>query len=179
MIRLFAGLALPEEVSGRLAAMGAGIPGARWVEARNLHVTLRFIGEVEDGLAREIHDALADAGLGPPVALSITGLGTFGSRQPHALWAAVDKTAALARLQAKVDGTVVRLGLAPEPRKFTPHVTLARLKGAPPGRVRDFIAGHSPLTLGPVSIDHVTLFRSHLGRAGAEYEAVADYPLAP
>ncbi len=179
MIRLFAGLALPDDVAGRLASMAAGIPGARWVEARNLHVTLRFVGEVEDGLARDVHDSLAEAALGPAVGLSVTGFGTFGSRQPHALWAAVDKTPELARLQAKVESAVVRAGLDPEPRKFTPHVTLARLKDTRVGRVQDFIAAHSPLTLGPAVIDHVTLFRSHLGRTGAEYEAVAEYPLGP
>lgn len=177
MIRLFVGLTLPEAVSGRLAAMAAGIPGARWVEARNLHVTLRFIGEVEDGLARDLHEALADCIRFPALDLTLTGFGTFGSRQPHALWAAVEKTAELARLQTKIETAMVRMGLEPEPRRYTPHVTLARLKASPTGRVQEFIAGHSPLSIGPVTIDHVTLFRSHLGRSGAEYEAVAAYPL--
>jgi 2'-5' RNA ligase len=153
------------------------MPGARWVEARNLHITLRFIGEVEDGLAREIHDELADTIRAPALSLSVTGFGTFGSRQPRALFAAVDKPPDLVRLQARVEAVVTRLGLDPEPRKFTPHITLARLKDAPTNRLQDYIAGHSPLSIGPFAIDRVTLFRSHLGRGGAEYESIADYPL--
>lgn len=177
MIRLFIGLALPPPMAERLAGLAVGIPGARWVEQRNLHLTLRFIGEVENGLAHDIHDALADISARCPT-VTIDGFGTFGSRQPHALWAAVEKTPELAHLQAKTETALVRLGLPPEPRRFTPHVTLARLKGAPVQRIQDFIAGHSPLRLGPERVEAVTLFRSHLGRGGAEYEAVAEYPLA-
>ena len=176
MIRLFVGLALPRQAEAALAGLEAGIPGARWVEARNLHVTLRFIGEVEEHVAAEIDLALAEI-REPGLDLVITGFGTFGSRQPHALWAAVEKTPALVHLQAKVDSAVVRAGIDPEPRKFTPHVTLARLKGAPPTRIHDFIAGHSPFRVGPLAVGHFTLFRSHLGRGGAEYEALAEYPL--
>lgn len=176
MIRLFTGLALPEEVAERLAGLSAGIPGARWVEARNLHVTLRFISEVEDGLAQDLHDALAEL-RHPAIELTLSGFGTFGSRNPHALWVGVEKTPDLVHLQAKVDSAVVRAGIPPEPRKFTPHVTLARLRDAPAGRISDFIAAHSPFQAGPLAIGHFTLFRSHLGRGGAEYEAVAEYPL--
>lgn len=177
MIRLFVGLALPDAVADRLAALAVGIPGVRWIEARNLHLTLRFIGDVEDGLAREIHDELADSIHAPPLQLAIAGLGTFGARQPRALWAGVDKTAELARLQARIEAAVTRLGVDPEPRKFTPHVTLARLKDPHMGRLGEFMAGHGPLSVGPVAVGHVTLFRSLLGRGGAEYEAIADYPL--
>lgn len=178
MIRLFVGLALPEQAEDALVRVAAGIPGARWIEARNLHVTLRFIGEVEEHVAAEIDHALSEM-REPALDLTITGFGTFGSRQPHSLWAAVEKTPALVHLQAKVDSAVVRVGVAPEPRKFSPHVTLARLKSAHTARIQHFIAGHSPFRVGPLPVEHVTLFRSHLGRAGAEYEAVAEYPLLP
>lgn len=176
MIRLFVGLSLPDPMAERLAGLVIGIPGARWIERRNLHITLRFIGDVENGLGRDIHDALAEL-YAPAPEIAITGFGTFGSRQPRALWAAVDKNPELIHLQNKIETAMLRLGLPPEPRKFTPHVTLARLKGAPVTRIQQFIAGHSPVRLGPEPAEGFTLFRSHLGRAGAEYEIVADYPL--
>lgn len=178
MIRLFVGLALPPEVAARLAALAGGIPGARWVEARNLHVTLRFIGEVEEGLAVEIHDALAEVHA-PAFTLALDRFGTFGRSAPNHLWVGVERNPELLHLQAKVDSAVVRLGLPPEGRKYTPHITLARFKDSPVGRVQEFIAGHSPFHAGPLAMDRFVLFRSHLGRGGAEYEAVAEYPLAP
>jgi len=177
VIRLFVGLSLPAELAGRLASLGGGIPGARWVEARNLHVTLRFIGEVEEGLARELHDELAEI-RSPAFDLNLSGFGTFGRSSPNHLWAGVEKAADLLHLQAKVDSAVVRLGLPTEGRKYTPHVTLARFRNAPVGRVQDFIARNSPFQAGPWMADHFVLFRSHLGRGGAEYEALAEYGLS-
>lgn len=176
MMRLFVGLALPSGIAERLVALGGGIPGGRWVEARNLHITLRFIGEVEDGLARELHDELATLRL-PAFALSLDGFGTFGRSAPNHLWAGVEKLPDLLHLQTKVESLVARLGLPPEGRKYLPHVTLARFKGAPVVRVQDFIARNSPFHAGPWPVEHFTLFRSHLGRSGAEYEAIAEYPL--
>lgn len=177
MIRLFVGLGLPDSMADVLAGLAVGIPATRWVERRNLHITLRFIGEVENGLAQDIHDVLAEL-RAPAPDIAISGFGTFGSRQPHTLWAAVDKNPELVHLQNKIETAMVRLGLPPEPRKFTPHVTLARLKAAAPAsRVAEFIAGHSPLRLGPETAEDFILFRSHLGRTGAEYEAAAEYPL--
>ena len=175
-IRLFVGLPLDPGLAGTLAAMEAGIPGARWVEARNLHLTLRFIGDIDEAAAREIHDALATLSL-PRFALTLAGFGLFGTRKPHTLWAGVTRDEALERVQAKVESAVVHAGQPSEPRKFFPHVTLARLNNAPPSRLQDFITGNSPFHAGPHPVDHFTLFRSHLSRNGAEYEAVAEYPL--
>lgn len=176
MIRLFVGLGLPDTMAEPLVGLAVGIPGARWIERRNLHITLRFIGDIENGLGHDIHDALSELHA-PAPEITITGFGTFGSRQPRALWAAVERTSELVHLQNKIETVLLRLGLPPEPRKFTPHVTLARLKGAPVSRVQNFIAFHSPLRLGPEMAEGFTLFRSHLTRGGAEYDAVADYPL--
>lgn len=176
MIRLFVGLALPPELAARLQSLGGGIPGARWIEARNLHVTLRFIGEVEEGLAAEIDEALAEL-RAPGFELSLEGFGTFGRAKPNHLWAAVEKAPELLHLQAKVEAALARLGLVPEGRKYLPHVTLARFKEAPVGRIQDFIAGNSPFHAGPWRVDSFVLFSSHLGRAGAEYQAEAEYPL--
>lgn len=176
MMRLFAGLSLPPDVAGRLVSLGGGIPGGRWVEARNLHITLRFIGEVEDGLARELHDELAGLRF-PAFALSLDGFGTFGRSTPNHLWAGVEKAPELLHLQTKVESVVTRLGLPPEGRKYLPHVTLARFKGAPVTRVQDFITRNSPFHAGPWPVEHFTLFRSFLGHGGAEYDPIAEYPL--
>lgn len=177
MIRLFVGLELPEDLAARLAALGGGIPGARWVEARNLHLTLRFIGEVDEGVAAELDEALA-ALAAPGFELALDGFGAFGGgRRLHTLWAGVERVPALVHLRDKVETAVVRLGLPSEPRKFSPHVTLARLRDTPAGRVHDFIAGTSPFHLGPWPVDHFTLFRSHLSRNGAEYERLERYAL--
>jgi 2'-5' RNA ligase len=176
VIRLFVALPIPEPIARRLILVQAGIPGARWIEARNLHVTLRFIGEVEEHVAAEIDEALA-AIRAPAFDLTVNGFGTFGSKNPHALWAGVEKVPELVHLQAKADSAVNRCGVDPEPRKFTPHITLARLKGAPVARLQAFIAGSSPFQAGPERVDHFILYRSHLGRSGAEYEALAEYPL--
>jgi RNA 2',3'-cyclic 3'-phosphodiesterase len=177
VIRLFVGLGLPVELAGRLAAMASGIPGARWVEARNLHVTLRFIGEVEEGVAHDIHDALVELAE-PAFELGLDGFDAIGSRRrAHSLVVAVERSAPLVHLRDKIESAVVRLGLPPEPRKFAPHITLARLKDAPASRIQSFISHHSPLQGGPFPVNHFTLFRSHLSRNGAEYEAMAEYGL--
>ena len=177
MIRLFVGLPLPEQVSARLALMAGGIPGARWTEVRNLHVTLRFVGEVDETTAAEIDATLAML-RAPEFALSLDGFGTFGRAKPSHLWASVERVAPLLHLQSRVETALNRLGLVPEGRKFLPHVTLARLKDAPTARVQDFIGRNAPFRLGPWTVEHFTLFQSHLGRAGAEYQGIADYPLS-
>jgi 2'-5' RNA ligase len=177
MIRLFVGLELPPGVATTLSGLAAGIPGARWVEPHNLHITLRFIGEVEEGVAHDIHDALAELAA-PAFDVAIRGVGLFGGRTPNALYAGIERSEALVRLHDKVESTVVRTGQPPEPRKFTPHITLARLKASPPPRLQAFLSAHGLLRAGPWRADAFTLFRSHLGRGGAEYEALESYPLA-
>jgi len=176
VIRLFVGIGLDPSLAQSLAPLASGLPGARWVEGRNLHVTLRFIGEIEEGLARELHDLLADIAA-PAFELSLAGFGTFGSKRPHTLWVGVTREPAIERLRDKVESAMVRGGCPPEPRRFMPHVTLARLKDTPVSRVQDFIAGNSPFHAGPCPVTHFTLFRSYLSRAGAEYQVVAEYPL--
>ncbi|MDA8230898.1 MAG: RNA 2',3'-cyclic phosphodiesterase [Magnetospirillum sp.] len=176
MIRLFAGIPLDPQVAERLASLAAGIPGARWIEARNLHLTLRFIGDVDEGLAHDLHDALADIA-SPVFDLTVENFGTFGAKRPHTLWAGIVREPALERLRDKIESVAVRAGLPPEPRKFMPHVTLARLEDSPVGRIQEFIARNSPFRAGPTPVANFTLFRSYLSRSGAEYELVAEYPL--
>ncbi len=177
MIRLFVGLALPEAVRTRLAGICAGLPGVRWVGAENLHVTVRFIGDIDEGIADEIHDALSQL-RSPRFCLEFSGVGTFGAgRRPHTLWAGIVREPALMHLHDKVESALVRTGLPPEPRKFTPHVTLARLREPPGPRLPDFMAQNGDLRLGPVAFDRFVLFSSHLGRNGPSYTAEAAYAL--
>jgi 2'-5' RNA ligase len=176
MIRLFVALSLPDAVADRLAGMAGGIPAARWAEARNLHITLRFIGEVDEAQAADIDTAL----LGIHAAafdLGLEGLGTFGGRVAHTLWAGIPRLHALLHLQERVEAAMGRAGLVAEGRKYTPHVTLARCKASPPGRVQDFIARHSPFRVEPFAVERFHLYQSHLGHNGPDYRRLADYPL--
>lgn len=177
MIRLFVGIGFDQDLAARIATLQRGLPGARWVEPANLHLTLRFIGEVEEDLAEEIHHNLA-ALAEPPFALTLSGLGLFGDRhQAHTLWLGVERSESLSRLAARVDGAVVQAGAKPEPRKFNPHVTLARLKDTPPGRLQDFIDATGHFREEHVAVERFTLFRSTLGRQGAQYDALEHYAL--
>ncbi len=177
MIRLFAGLELPEAVRAELAAMTAGVPGARWVAPDNMHVTLRFVGDVDEGVGRDVHEALATV-RAPRFALALAGIGTFGSkRHPHALWVGVERAPELVHLRDKIESALVRAGLEPETRKFSPHVTLARIKEPPGPRLGEFVARHDGYRSESFVCERFTLFSSHLGRSGASYTAEAHYPL--
>ncbi|MBF0325361.1 MAG: RNA 2',3'-cyclic phosphodiesterase [Alphaproteobacteria bacterium] len=176
MIRLFVALSLPDALAERLAAMAGGVPEARWSEARNLHITLRFIGEVDEAQAADIDAALLGV-RAAAFSLGLEGLGTFGGRVAHTLWAGVERVPALFHLQERVEAAMGRAGLVAEGRKYTPHVTLARCKASPPGWVQDFTLHHSPFRVDPFAVDHFHLYQSHLGRSGPDYRRLADYPL--
>ena len=177
MIRLFVGIGFDQDLTARIATLQQGLPGARWIDPANLHLTLRFIGEVDEDLAEEIHHGLA-ALVEPPFALTLTGLGLFGDRRrAHTLWLGVERSEALSRLAARIDGAVTQAGASPEPRKFNPHVTLARLKDTPPGRIQDFIDATGHFREEHVAVERFTPFRSILGRQGSQYDALEHYPL--
>lgn len=177
MIRLFTGLSLPADLREGLSALQAGIPNARWVPPENLHITLRFIGEVDEPTAQAIHDALKDIH-DPAFAIDIQGIGLFGSgRQVHTLWAGVEKAPPLLHLRDKIESALVRLGLAPEGRRYYPHISLAKLKGAPPPKIQEFLNHYSLFHAGPLAVDSFVLFSSQLGRGSPVYTAEADYPL--
>jgi RNA 2',3'-cyclic 3'-phosphodiesterase len=176
-VRLFVALPLPDGVVARLMLLRGGIPGARWVEPENMHVTLRFIGEVDEPAAEEINYTLSHIEA-PALELELRGLDTFGQgAKAHALWVGVSLTPALAHLQQKVDSAVVRAGRPPEGRKFTPHVTLARLNKPEAGRLQSFIEGNNLFKAGPFTLERFTLFESRAGNGGPVYTALEDYAL--
>lgn len=176
-MRLFAALALPDAVAQSLLAMQAGVPGARWQKREQLHLTLRFIGEVDGREAAAIDDALA-AISAPGFTLELKGVGSFGGKIPRDLWAGVKANEALDHLQRKIESALQRIGLEPERRKFTPHVTLARLKATPRGAVMDFITDHALYGSAPFAVDSFALYSSKLTSDGSIYRVEKDYPLA-
>ncbi len=177
MIRLFAALALPEAVRERLALVRAPLPGARWVPPENMHVTLRFIGQVEPPMAAEI-DAELSRIAASPFDIRLSELGTFGSRgRVRTLWVGLEQSELLGRLQEKVEAACVRAGLEPDSRNFHAHITLARCKDVRLAPAEEFIATHSGFALPAISVDSFVLFSSRTGRSGAVYSPEAVYPL--
>lgn len=179
MPRLFAALRPPPMIRDRLANVMGGVPGARWQSDDQLHLTLRFIGEVERPVAEDVAAALSALYAEVP-SVALAGVGRFDHRgRTEALWAALAPHDALARLHRKVDQACVRAGLAPERRAYLPHITLARLPRSAGQEmpVARWLADHAGLASAPFAMPHLVLYRSELGRGGACYEPVARWPL--
>lgn len=176
MMRLFVALALPDVVAASLELIQAGVPGARWQTRGQMHLTLRFIGEVDGRDAGSIDDALS-AISAAPLTLQLKGVGEFGGKRPHALWAGVARNDALLHLQRKIETALQRIGLEAEPRKFTPHVTLARLRATPAGSVLDYLVDHALYASAPFKAAEFSLYSSHLSPNGSLYRAEQAYPL--
>jgi len=178
MIRLFVAIEIPESVRLRMAALGAGVPGARWVESQNLHLNLRFIGEVDEGVFRDIAGVLEEVHA-PGFDLTLEGIGYFGSgKAARSIHVEVARNPELGFLRDKIESALVRMGLPPEARKFSPHVTLARLKGTSAERLGVFLAHNNLFHAGPIAVGRFTLFSSFLSHSGPIYRAERIYPLA-
>lgn len=177
MIRLFVGIEIPHKLRQELARLQAGIPGAAWTAPDNFHLTLRFIGAVEQPVAEDIHDALikVSAAMFP---LALSGMGFFASgRRPRALWAGVAENPALEHLQARVERAVQHAGLPPEQRKFAPHVTLARAKNCALGDLHRFVAEHGDFRVSSFTVENFLLYESQSTDHGPVYRPLAAYPL--
>ena len=180
MHRLFVALRPPPAIRATLIAAMGGVPGARWQDDEQLHVTVRFLGDVARDQAEDIATALSHVAA-PVFAAAIDGVGAFDHRgRVDTLWARVLPVDPLAALHRKVDQALSRTGIAPDRRRYLPHVTLARLPraGQDPVATARWIADHAALTTPAFALEHLYLFESHLGREGARYEAVARWPLA-
>jgi 2'-5' RNA ligase len=176
MLRLFVGLRPPAPIRAQLLALAGGIPGARWQDDDQLHITLRFIGEVDERAAEDAALALS-AVHWPPVEVALDGVGTFDSRgRINALWAGVRPKESLAGLHRKIDQALVRAGQEPERRAYLPHVTLARMN-TPSEAVARFVEAHAALASPAFTLEHFYLFESSLGHEGARYDVLARYPL--
>lgn len=181
MIRLFVALGLPDDVRRYLTSLQTGIRGARWQRDDQLHLTLKFIGEVDEGTARDLDALLADIQM-PAFSIAIDGAGLFGSMEkPRILWAGISPQDQVARLHDKVDMASRRLGLGLEDRKFSPHVTLARItsgRAAAPG-VATFLEAHGGLMTPAFPVREFRLYSSHVTEAGSVYRVEARYDLLP
>ncbi len=174
--RLFVALRPPRPVRDILRAAMHGISGARWQSDEQLHLTLRFIGEVDHHQAEDIAAALG-ALHAPGIATRIAGVDVFERQgRAHMAWAGVEPHEPLAALHRKVDQLLARVGIAPETRAFLPHITLARLNRGS-GPVAPFLALNSDLASPPFEFGHVTLYESEMGHGGSRYHPVARYPL--
>lgn len=177
MIRLFVALDLPENVRDRVAGLCGGVPGVRWIDPQNLHLTLRFIGEVEEPLLPEIDTALSTV-RSPAFGLALNGVDIFGDRRrARVLWVGARSSDVLISLQSRTETALSRAGLVPEPRKFHPHVTLARLKGMRSDRLVGYLEANAAFMTQEFSVDEFVLYSSHFGRNGATYIREAAYPL--
>lgn len=174
MLRLFVGIALPAELKLMLSRLAVGLPGARWVDPGNYHVTLRFVGEVDEGLASDLDAYLAGI-RAKRFALTLAGIGSFNARN---VFVGVERNAALLHLQEKVESAVVCSGIAPEGRRFAPHVTLARLRGKPDAKLGRYLAEHALFRAVPFDVVRFQLVASYLTKSGSIYEDQADYALA-
>jgi RNA 2',3'-cyclic 3'-phosphodiesterase len=177
MPRLFTGLELPSEIVAALATLRGGLPGARWVEPENYHVTLRFIGEVDEVVAHEVASLLARVRRAP-VELHLQDLDSFGGRKPRAVVARFAPSHELMELQAEHERLMQRMGLEPEGRKFLPHVTLARLRESSNRQVADYLAARAPVYVPAFTVSRFVLFSSRMGGGGGPYLVEAAYPLA-
>jgi len=176
MPRLFTGLEVPGDVAMDLDLMRGGIMGARWIDRESFHITLRFIGDIDETLAREIAYEL-DGVEARPFTMRLTGVGVFGGNKPHTLYAGVEENAELRRLQSIHERICQVLGLGPEPRKFTPHVTLARLKDPELGALHRFVASHNLYKSRPFAVPRFVLFSSRPSRGGGPYAVEESYQL--
>jgi RNA 2',3'-cyclic 3'-phosphodiesterase len=175
MLRLFVGIGFPPELKLRLSLLCGGVPGAKWVDPGNLHLTLRFIGETGEDVATDIDDALSRL-KARRFAVQLAGAGVFGDK-PRSLWIGVEKNPDLIALRDKVEQALIRAGLPPEPRKYAPHVTLARLRNPPLTDLREFLAAHAAFRAEPFAVESFSLVASYPTKSGSVYEDQAEYPL--
>jgi RNA 2',3'-cyclic 3'-phosphodiesterase len=174
MLRLFVGIGFPPTLKLQLSLLRAGVPGAKWVDPGNFHLTLRFIGETD--VAADIDDALLRL-RARRFTLQFAGTGVFGDR-PRSLWVGVERSPELVTLRDKVEQALIRAGLPPEQRKFTPHVTLARLHNPPLDTLSGFLAANAQFCADPLLVEGFSLIASFQTKAGSVYEDQAEYPLA-
>lgn len=177
MHRLFVAIRPPEPIRDLLIDAIDESPDFRWQTEDQLHLTLRFIGEVERPLANDLADGLRRIGA-HRFEICITGTGIFERRAGGALWAAIEPRTEVAALAAKVERVCQETGIEPEHRAFHPHITLARWKGRRSREVRDFLDRTRGLSSEPFEVAEFILFESRLSRHGAHYEPVMTYKLA-
>jgi 2'-5' RNA ligase len=168
MPRLFIGLEIPDDVRQSLSLLRGGLPGARWIDPENYHITLRFIGDIETGLAHEIVSMLGRVNR-RPFEVRLDALSSFGGRKPRAIVASVAASPSLLELQAELERLMQRVGLEPEGRKYTPHVTLARLRESSSRQVADYLATRGLFRSSAFRVERFVLYSSRASVGGGPY----------
>lgn len=176
MPRLFTGLEIPQSLAHQLSMLSGGMPGARWIDRENYHVTLRFIGDIDNAMAREVVSALDEVRHGP-LTLKLDGLGSFGGNKPHNVFAKIAPNRELADLQSAQERLMQRLGLKPEKRSFSPHITLARCGGLPPGAVAHWLTLRGTVMDLSFDVERFVLYSARDSRGGGPYVLEEEYPL--
>lgn len=179
MYRLFISIDLPEKIKKQLSEICYGLPDTRWVKAEQLHLTLRFIGEVDGRIFNQLKESLAEIDM-KSFSMRLKGLGHFPPRKnPRVLWVGVEADDSLVRLRNKVERVAVKCGLEPEKRKFSPHITIARFDEPHLNRVTNFLAGNSLFATDSFTVEAFHLYSSVLSQKGAIHTREVSYPLAP
>lgn len=176
MPRLFTALEIPRNAALSLSLLRGGLPGARWIDVENYHITLRFIGDVDGRTADEIVERL-DRIDRPEFQIRLDGIGSFGSKKPHSVWAGVTPTPDMFALQGEIERICQRIGLPPDPRKFTPHVTLARLKSSRVDDVVHYLSGRGNFQTSLFTASRFVLLSSRELVGGGPYLTEEIFPL--
>jgi 2'-5' RNA ligase len=176
MPRLFTAIEIPEQVRLRLSLMRAPIAGAKWVQPEDMHITLRFAGDIDRHTADDLADLLAEVSV-PEFTLTISGAGAYGGRDPRVLWAGVQAGPEIDSLYRASERAARAVGLEPDPRDFRPHVTLARMRRARQADVARFLAENGDLRMEPFRVTRFVLLSARPGSGGPPYVVEAAYPL--
>jgi 2'-5' RNA ligase len=177
MMRLFVGLRFPDAIQESLKTLCCGLPGAKWVNPKGFHITLRFLGEVQGHLAEDIDAALAEI-KAKPFSIKLSGVGQFGPpEKAHTVWAGVARSDALYHLRDKVESAIVRAGGEPDHRRFTPHVSVGKLKNTPQEWLETYLVQNSNFKTPEILVDEFVMFSSHAGDQGRLYLPEVVYPL--
>jgi len=177
MPRIFTGVEIPSDIGQALSMLRGGLPGARWITPDNYHLTLRFIGDVDDVTAQEVASLLGRVRRGA-FQLHLEGLTSFGGRRPRAVVATVAPEQALLDVQAEHERLMQRMGLEPEGRKYLPHVTLARLRDSSSLDVADYLSARGYFRTAPFPVSRFVLFSSRNSVGGGPYVVETSYPLS-
>lgn len=176
MYRLFVAIEIPEEVKRAAAAVARGVPAARWVPPGQLHLTLRFIGEVDEKIFRAVSEALESVSFSP-FQLALRGTGVFPNpKRPRVIWIGMERSAPLFALQRRIESAVVSAGIPGEERPFSPHLTLARLREPTPAETERFLRQTASFAAPVFTVREFQLFSSRLAAGGATHTVEGTYP---
>jgi len=177
MPRLFVALEMPSDVALSLSLLRGGLPGAKWMDTEKYHLTLRFIGDIDAHMADELFYTL-DHVQCPEFSLQLSGMGAFGSKKPRYVWAGVNAPQELYTLQSAIERQCTKIGLKPESRKFTPHITLASVKGADRSIIGQYLGARGNFKSKEFKVGNFVIMSSRNSTGGGPYVVEETYPLA-